>query len=50
MKKCKTCENAVFDEKWGEYKCLPNNHRVYDDKVCTDYKPRKKKQEGEQTE
>lgn len=19
--KCKTCENAVFDECWGEWKC-----------------------------
>lgn len=21
MNNCKNCEHAIFDEKWGEYKC-----------------------------
>ena len=28
MTDCKKCENAVFDEKWGEYKCKKRKIRL----------------------
>lgn len=40
-KSCKTCENAIFNERWGEYKCKISQHRIYepdDQKNCIDYK------------
>lgn len=30
MKDCKTCENRIFDEQWGEHKCTVYKHRIYD--------------------
>lgn len=41
MENCTTCANAVFDEHWGEYKCLVDQHRCYKPEMmvgCTKYK------------
>ena len=29
MNSCSTCEYAIFDELWGEYKCKIRQQRVY---------------------
>lgn len=29
MSNCSTCEYAIFDELWGEYKCKIRHRRVY---------------------
>ena len=29
--KCKTCENALFDGLWGDYKCKKTGYYVYGD-------------------
>ena len=39
--KCLTCSNALYDEKWGEYKCKVRKTRIRDiDKYifCEHYK------------
>ena len=39
--KCPTCEHAVFDETYGEYKCKIREHTIYDLKEsasCLQYK------------
>lgn len=41
MADCLTCENAIFDELWGEFKCKVREHRVYQPlgtKTCDHYK------------
>lgn len=39
-----TCENAIFDERWGEYKCKARQHRIPDvEQYCTDCKDYKQK-------
>lgn len=30
MKNCETCANAIFDEVWGEYKCIVLGHVIDD--------------------
>ena len=40
-KTCETCANAIFDDRWGEYKCKLEQHRTYDPKgelQCGKYK------------
>lgn len=44
--KCSTCEHGIFDERWGEYKCVKRMHRVYspDQMInCEFYKKKKEK-------
>lgn len=39
--KCKTCEHALFNELWGDYKCAVSGLYIYKDEDCqdcTDYK------------
>lgn len=40
MNPCKTCEHAVFDPLWGEYKCTVKEHYIYGDvdHECPDHK------------
>ena len=48
MENCKTCEHAVFDELWGEYKCKKRETRIYillDSKECKDYAKKKENKE-----
>ena len=33
MKNCKNCGLAIFDEKWGEFKCLSKERRCTEDEV-----------------
>ena len=45
MNNCKTCANAVFDERWCEYKCKVHQHRIRDvDRYlgCQDHEPKNK--------
>lgn len=45
MTRCTTCEHAVFDELWGEYKCKKKHRKVYKDAEsakCEDYKKKGK--------
>lgn len=45
---CTTCENAVFDELWGEYKCKEFKRRIYillGSSECPKYKKKKEKKE-----
>lgn len=40
MIRCVNCEHAVFDERWGEYKCKKKKHKIYSDTEsanCKDY-------------
>lgn len=30
MKDCSNCSKAIFDERWGEYKCKEVCHVIYD--------------------
>lgn len=44
MENCKTCEHAVFDEKYGEYKCKKRLTRIYillNSEECKEYKKKK---------
>ena len=46
VKDCSNCENAIFDEKWGEYKCSIYNMVVPEsifDVKCSQHKPGKPK-------
>lgn len=48
MKACKTCEHAVFDELWGEYKCKKKERRIYEPvkpEDCEFYKKVKEKKD-----
>lgn len=41
VKNCTTCDKAVFDHLWGEYKCKLDMRRVYDPEKmnnCPSYK------------
>ena len=43
---CFTCEHAIFDERWGEYKCRHSEKYIYDafkKTECEDYKKLKEK-------
>ena len=45
IKNCKNCANAIFDERWGEYKCKVHKHRIRDvDKYvdCAKHKSKEK--------
>ena len=45
-KDCTTCNRAVFDEKWGEYKCLKRQIHIYnvDERDgCKDWQKKRKK-------
>ena len=46
MDNCITCEHAIFDAVWGEYKCDVNAHRVLNPKwfKCESYKEGKPKE------
>lgn len=41
MNSCKTCEKAIFDEIWGDYKCKVDEIIHDPDKKmdCENYKP-----------
>ena len=41
MENCKTCKHAIFNERWGEYKCAERHHSIYillDSSECKFYK------------
>lgn len=41
MDNCTNCENSIFDELWGEYKCKVLQHRMHillDSSECKFYK------------
>lgn len=41
MENCLTCKHAIFNERWGEYKCAELHHTVYiplDPSECKFYK------------
>lgn len=40
--KCKTCEHGILDERWGEYKCKKQLHRINSNArvSCRSYKRR----------
>lgn len=41
MSKCSTCENAIFDMLWGEYKCTVRQHMIFHPELykdCEHYK------------
>lgn len=41
IQNCTTCENAIFDELWGEYKCKVRQTTIpilLDSTECSDYK------------
>ena len=41
MDNCTNCENSIFDEFWGEYKCKVLHHRMHillDSNECKFYK------------
>lgn len=47
MKKCSTCEYAIFDELWGEFKCKKLGIRIYATRVtCNKYKKKEQKKDG----
>lgn len=40
MKNCTNCKHAIFDEIWGEYKCVVYKHTVeqpYDVEPCCEH-------------
>lgn len=40
IRNCSSCRHMIFDELWGEYKCLVYQHRIYDVKEieeCDDW-------------
>lgn len=40
MKNCTNCKYAIFDEIWGEYKCVVYEHTVeqpYDVEPCSEH-------------
>lgn len=40
MENCTTCEHAIFDALWGEYRCAVRGTRLYimlDSSECSDY-------------
>ena len=37
MSRCKTCANAIFNSKWGEYKCGLNGVTYENLFVCGNY-------------
>lgn len=41
--RCPDCENAVFDDLWGEYKCKARKIRISDPNKYTNCKEFKKK-------
>jgi hypothetical protein len=41
MAKCATCENAIFDAKYGDYKCSIKEHYIYDHESMVDCKDHK---------
>jgi hypothetical protein len=44
---CTTCAKAIWDKRWGEYKCGYFHHRLHnpeDPKVCPGYEKLKKGQ------
>ena len=46
MNNCETCNNAIFDHVWGEYKCKVTQHRIYEPMEnidCSDYKKKETK-------
>ena len=42
--KCHRCNNAIFKEEWGEYKCqiLKRTVKIEDVKKCRKFKAKKK--------
>lgn len=42
MKNCKTCANALFEERWGEYKCSKTQHKIYNPEAISDCENYKK--------
>lgn len=38
MIKCADCENAIFCESWGEYKCAVKEMHMRDIIMCDQYK------------
>lgn len=53
MKACRTCEYAIFDEVWGEYKCKKKERRIYETtslQECEFYKKVKEKKDDRQRE
>lgn len=43
LQSCFTCQHRIFDEQWGEYKCMFYEHRLYDYDRYTDCRAYKKK-------
>lgn len=49
MANCKDCAHSVFDELWGEYKCLKGQHRIYilvSSENCPNYKKKDNEKKG----
>ena len=43
MNSCKNCENVVYDDRWGYYKCKIHQHRIKNvDKYldCENHEPK----------
>ena len=46
MCNCANCENSVYVEQWGDYKCMYFEHRIYvllDSSECPKYEKKKEK-------
>lgn len=50
MNDCRNCDNAIFDEVFGERKCKVYEHRIYDIDKYVDCEHHKEKQEEKKNE